>query len=61
MKKILIKSIIITMILEIMIFNITTITTFIRTIGKEEKEYLVEDLDYFVGEDNRTVYEIRRS
>ena len=59
MKKILLKSIIITILLEIMIFNVTTITTFIRTIGKEEKEYLVEDLNYFVGEDNRTVYEIR--
>ena len=59
MKKILLKSIIITILLEIMIFNVTTITTFIRTIGKEEKEYLVEDLNYFVGEDSRTVYEIR--
>lgn len=59
MKKILLKSLLITLILEVILFNLTSYISFFRTIGKEKKEYLVEELNYFVGEDNRTVYEIR--
>ena len=59
MKKILLKSIIITIIFEIIIFNFTTYTSFVRTIGKEKKEYVVGDLTSWVGDDNRTIFEIR--
>ena len=59
MKKILLKTLIITLIFELIIFNITTYTSFVRTIGKDKKEYVVGELDYFIGEDNRTVYELR--
>lgn len=58
-KKILLKTIIITLILEILVFNLTTFVSFFRTIGKEKREYNVNDLNYFVGEDKRTVFEIR--
>ena len=58
-KKILLKTIIITLILEILVFNMTTFVSFFRTIGKEKREYNVNDLNQFVGDDKRTVFEIR--
>ena len=58
-KNILLKTIIITLILEIFVFNMTTFVSFFRTIGKERREYSANDLNRFVGEDNRTIYEIR--
>ena len=58
-KNILLKTIIITLIIEILIFNLTTFISFFRTIGKQQKEYDVKDLSFFVGEDERTVFEIR--
>ena len=59
MKKTLLKSIIITLIFEVIIFNLTSYISFFRTLGKEKREYEVTSLQYFVGEDKRTVYQIR--